>query len=524
MMNKNLRVARLKKNWSQEEAAEALRVGVRTYQRWERGEATPNFQSRRLLSHVFEVSDEVLGFAPAYEEPLLSPSPHYEEFAPSCVIQYEQKQQAPEQEASLSPDSESWISSEYGVLFPASLFALEKAETDSMSWFTARIKDVEALVAPWQERAISSSEQQALIHTALEQWDQMTDQMASSPDEYRISRRMALATLATLSSSLLTKVQLGPLTPLIIKEFLAQCATSITTCWHLLQGRELLIVKQALTSSLPVLSSWAKEPSSYQKESAYLASQGYLLMGLLSLHSLPPPQNFQQRMYYCTQAAEYAQLSNDSVLVVTALAHLGNAYYDTGHLSGMLQTYQKAVITLDAFSKQQYIPLLLQSKLQVELAHAYAQHGQLQESLRALEEAQALFPKEQEQAPVFLSTDYGKHSLLLFQGLVHLDLDRYAPKNNHAHQAANALAEIGSFSTKEHIPERFRVEITNQQALAAIKDGNMEQFRQYLIEGIEGAHLLKSQKRKDEAVKNWREARKKWPHEVTVLELADLLL
>jgi hypothetical protein len=52
----------------------------------------------------------------------------------------------------------------------------------------------------------------------------------------------------------------------------------------------------------------------------------------------------------------------------------------------------------------------------------------------------------------------------------------------------------------------------------------MEDFRHHLIAGIQGAQALGSQKRRQEAIDNWKEARKVWPHETKVLELADLLV
>jgi tetratricopeptide (TPR) repeat protein len=318
-------------------------------------------------------------------------------------------------------------------------------------------------------------------------------------------------------------MQGGPLTAVIIEEFLSQCATSVTTCWHLMQGREFALVQQALTRYLPALSSWARQRSSHQQTSAYLASQGCLLMGLLSLHSLPKPQNYQQRLFYCTQAVEYARLSTDPILLIAALLQLANSHYDMGHLEKMLQTYQEAVSALDDFSEKYHIPLLLSSKLQAGLAHAYAQHGKVQHALRALGEARELFPHEQEAAPVFLTTDYGQYSRILFEGRTHLDLEKHAPGDNHPHQAGNALAQIEIVSTNEYIPERHRVEILNQQALAAIKEGKLDEFEKYYLEGARGAQALASEKRRQEAFANWQAARKQWPHERSIVELADVL-
>jgi len=418
------------------------------------------------------------------------------------VVQSSQTQQMPLDET---------VPVQSGVSFPLALslstLSLETESVDLATSFGIRVNELKAIGTFWYGSTITCQQQQAFIYTELKKWSVMADQDQHLTNEYLVSRRTALATLATLSTSLLAKIQLDPLTFGVIEEFLSQCATSITTCWHLMQGREFAIVQQVLTRYLPIVSTWAKHPSSYQKTSAYLASQGCLLMGLLSLHSLPLPQNFQRRVLYCTQATEYARFSADPDLLITALAHLGNAHYDMGHLDAMLQTYQQAVFTIDDLSKQHQFSSLLRSKLQVELAHAHAQQGHVQESLRALKEARILFPDESEVTPVFLSTDYGHHSLILFEGLTHLDLETYAPGNNHSRQASEALAQAETVSTGEPIPERFRIEIINQRALVAIKEGKLEDFRHYLLEGIQGAKALRSEKRRQEAIAHWKAAR-----------------
>jgi len=66
--------------------------------------------------------------------------------------------------------------------------------------------------------------------------------------------------------------------------------------------------------------------------------------------------------------------------------------------------------------------------------------------------------------------------------------------------------------------------IAVQRALAAVKVGNLEQFREHLIEGVNGAKALGSEKRRQEAIATYKEARLKWPHELQILELADLLV
>ena len=54
--------ARLKKLWSQEEAAEAIGIDHNTLYRWEAGKATPRGYNRRQLCEVYGMSAEELGF------------------------------------------------------------------------------------------------------------------------------------------------------------------------------------------------------------------------------------------------------------------------------------------------------------------------------------------------------------------------------------------------------------------------------------------------------------------------------
>ncbi len=64
-------------------------------------------------------------------------------------------------------------------------------------------------------------------------------------------------------------------------------------------GREFFEVEWALSNYVPLLTTWAKRPSSQQKVSADLAAQGDLLMSLVALHTLPSPKNLQDRIAYC---------------------------------------------------------------------------------------------------------------------------------------------------------------------------------------------------------------------------------
>jgi tetratricopeptide (TPR) repeat protein len=184
----------------------------------------------------------------------------------------------------------------------------------------------------------------------------------------------------------------------------------------------------------------------------------------------------------------------------------------------MLQMLQRAMHYINE------LPFAVQSKLSAELAYAYAKNGQTKKASYHIKNARDILPEEGEEIPVYFAADSGLFQLLLFEGLTGLEMGTHDPKGGHYQWAYNNLERIESLPTTITVPERIRVEVINQRALIAVKTGNMEAFQQHLIAGIQGAKALSSQKRLQEAIANWKEARKVWPHEKQVLELADLLV
>jgi hypothetical protein len=91
-------------------------------------------------------------------------------------------------------------------------------------------------------------------------------------------------------------------------------------------------------------------------------------------------------------------------------------------------------------------------------------------------------------------------------------------------QASNALAQFAHLPSTIIAPERYKVQIINYQAMAAVGARNMEEFMHYLLVGVAGAKALGSEKRWQEAIANWRAARKRWPGEDKIPKLADALM
>jgi hypothetical protein len=189
--------------------------------------------------------------------------------------------------------------------------------------------------------------------------------------------------------------------------------------------------------------------------------------------------------------------------------------------------HQEAAHFLD--QEPESIPTLLQSRIHLGLAGAYARLSCSQEANYHLQfgnEASAQSPTE-DLLP--RSDGCGTPLKILLEGSVLLDLgqmeeEKRASKHALYEAADRAFAQIDQLPPSVPVAERIRLEIINQRALVAVKSNNMEQFRRYLLEGVQGAKALGSEKRQQEALANWKAARKQWPKELRVLELADLFL
>src|SRR5579875_3032168 len=225
-----------------------------------------------------------------------------------------------------------------GLLLPVppagDYFLAEATSEDCATWFSERLAHIMMFVTQWRGRMYTADFEKQLDRE-LRMFDAVKAMF--DPDTYFLSRRSALLVIATLPKGLLGLLQQQK-AAFIEEELLPACAASITACWYLLNGREFASVERALARYLPFLITWAQQPSSYQKRAAYLAAQACLLLGFIELHRL----HFQQRIVYCREAVRHGREAGNHPLLVKALTQLGNAYYDQGMDTKMLQAYQEA--------------------------------------------------------------------------------------------------------------------------------------------------------------------------------------
>jgi DNA-binding SARP family transcriptional activator len=395
---------------------------------------------------------------------------------------------------------------------PAEMTAVERAIRIGM-----QLEKIIMLVTQRKGRAMSWSEHQSMIDRIdqeIDMFDALKPQQIS--EEYTISRRQAIIAVATLPFALLPAFWQGQRHVVVMEELLSRCAASISACWHLMKGNDFAVVGQVLSAYLPALKKMAQEPSSYQQTAASLALQGYTLEGLLAHHR----NQLSVRVAYDGQALRYSRLTEDHTQLVAALYQLAGGFTQSQRPMDALQALQEALLHLDK------VPPALQSGVYGRLAQAHAQCKQEQEALRYQSLAREAFfkpPSDTDNSSSF-NTVYGIAHLYHLEGWAFLDLARHYPEADYSQKAWNAFAEVEKLPATVIIPERIRIEVINHLALTALALGNLEQFCDLLEQGANGAKMLGSQKRRQEAIDAYWKGRGQWPNEPRVRDLADLFV
>jgi tetratricopeptide (TPR) repeat protein len=388
------------------------------------------------------------------------------------------------------------------------LLPSEMASIDGATWLGIRLARILSFIHQWNKQAVPCDILQAIIDREIIMFNDM--QGTSLEEAFLLSRRQALVTLAALPTMLasLFQEQSVPLPP---EEFLPQCAASITACWHLLRGKEFLLIEELLARYLPTLANLAHQASASQSTAARLASQGYRLIGIIALHRNNP----QVREACFQQALHFAEISGHRGLLAAALISLA---YHHENPTQTLPLYQRGL-----HYKAELSPLLL-ARLYARLAVASGQQGQEQEALRYLDSAQKAYPDHPEKDPNFLYAEFDPASLLMEEGLTYLELAQQEKAPHYIQQARQTFNQLHQLQQSTSVPARIQFEIINHQTRAALLMNDRERFCFSLEKGVQGAKLIQSEQRMREAINNYKAAKKIWPEEQSIHALADLFL
>jgi tetratricopeptide (TPR) repeat protein len=380
------------------------------------------------------------------------------------------------------------------------------------AWFGFRLAHLITLTDRWHDPAQLSALQSLLDQEILMSDAAVPHDRDQSGIAHALSRRQALMTLAALPTALVApgRVSDSGFSPAAGTDlFLARCAASLASCWHLLRGSDLPAVEQFLSAYLLPLEGVAQQPSRYQTAAARLATQAHRICGILALHRNQLPM----REHHCKRALQYASISADASSHASALISLASTYFYASDPPQAAAVYQQV------FRYGAALPALQRSRAHAELAVAYGQLGREQDAVRAVEQAKELYPDCPEDDPSFLYAEFTPASMALEQGLAHLALAGHFPDRGYQQQAAEIFGLAGQ--SAQAIPERIRFEIVNHQAETAVLLGDLEAFESFMSYGLDGIALLGSRQRLKEMQATWHRAIARWPGEKRLKALAE---
>jgi transcriptional regulator with XRE-family HTH domain len=276
-------------------------------------------------------------------------------------------------------------------------------------------------------------------------------------------------------------------------------------CWSLSKGNELAIAERVLWSYLQKIAARALLPSPHQRRLASLASRGYLLASALAGHR----DDLQARQSFSEEALVYSGIAQDRNLQVAALRQLAATfdYLDQPH--NVLQTYQRTLLYTDEITP------LLRSRIYAGISGTYALLQQRQEAERFLSLAYESFPDKPECDPCYHFADCGYFTLVLWDGLNHLEL--HQPE-----QAKKTFEQVDGLHSIIQIPQRVRAEILIYQAATFTALKSLDQACDYLEAAVKLALKLGSKRRLSEALAVFTQARDMWSSEKRVKNLEDL--
>jgi transcriptional regulator with XRE-family HTH domain/tetratricopeptide (TPR) repeat protein len=477
MKRKPLRMARLHKGWTIEQAAEELKVGRSTILRWELGTSRPFPHNIETLCQTYGASAEELGL----EEP--------DSYA---TAQPARPQEQPEEAAGL-------LAAVAGQHLEARLHCV------IYDWLYYRRPSW--LLTKLQQR----------LSCEVESYDTMKQQDPPNHPGIDEGRRAALRTLALIPvqalglGAMATGMQLSWKAP----EVLTHCAAGITACYHLAKGQheDIALASEAISAYLPALQKIVKESSLSRQEAAHLVAQCFLLKATLAVHY----EGVQQAADYIRQALTYAETSGDLPLQLATLVRHVWIYAHAKQPGLALKAAFQAQYLLEHATTP--VPALIRSLVYANVAKGQALNHQ-KEALTALPHMHEVFDDSTTE-DAFIYVEHNRANLSKNDGLTYYYLGQY----DGAFVAFEKVVDLRTQALKLPVAsERTRIEVINHMALSALKRPNKDKelIVPLWIAGIQGARNLRSEQRYEEALTAYSIMEALWSDDAQIRDLRDL--
>jgi transcriptional regulator with XRE-family HTH domain len=492
-----LRAARRYLDLSQLEAAEQLHISAITYQRWEQGKAKPQPYHRRQIRKVFGKAFQALGLT-------IEPVVEEEEILVSSERNYAGSHLAPALPLLSAPSPSPTDAALSDALVQSSEpVDLIKSHLIPYLWHLAHLPH------------LTIDERRGAIRQAIEDFDTMN----ATNKNYRITRREALCSLATLPMITLGLTIPGStVQPAQYGQALAQCAASFEACWALYRSNEagdVALAFKSVSKYLPELETIARNSSQYRQEALDLATRYALLQTLIGWTHVGPTETMQ----YARHAVDLSRETGDISLQLSAYIKLAWGYFYLKQDPLALTTMQKAEALLQQYLRHpnaQSLHPVVQSTTYSSLALMQARNGRSPDL--ALGKVSEVDPGEEP----FAVMNAKRSTLLLEAGWAYCC---YGDQIK-AMQILEQRVDPETLAPKIAQSEMGRVETINVMALSSLraKDRDMEKTIHLWTAGIEGARARGDEQRFLEAVTIYELMDVVWPAEPRIKDLRDLIV
>jgi transcriptional regulator with XRE-family HTH domain len=467
--NNLLRRQRELRGWSQKKVADLLQslgggCDSKQISRWENGAAKPSRFYQELLISLFEVTADKLGFIKA-----------------DTIV--------------VDPYEETGI--------------IEATDLLEGNPFESPCIDLEFRIQCIIYEALS---QQTTLHELRRKLTSILSEERSiitmDSERRKLLRHLALLPIQAFGLNIVGGPSSHSTAP---KDILIHCSAGVTACEQLSKGTDLHLAYTATLNYIPTLKNIARYNPSHRREASELIAQAMLLLAALSLHV----ESSKSAIGYAQQAVSYSEASSNLELTLTSLGQLAWIFSSDKQYRKALEKAQLAEYSMK--QAKNIHPLVISNTYAVLGAYS-AQNGHREEALVALDRAtQTFFSTATDEDLNYMDYDYPE--ILLTWGLAHA-------RTQHPEDALKSFSQVidpVTLTPKMPVSERVRVEFLNNMTLASMKitSRDMGQTIRYWQAGVEGAKILQSEQRFNEALTATEVMESIWPGEHKIINLRE---
>lgn len=288
-------------------------------------------------------------------------------------------------------------------------------------------------------------------------------------------------------------------------EMLALCALGVPSLWELYFSGKMEQVATILPMYRSYLNALIQQPSGLQNQAFALASQIYQLLAEVATDQ----EDHNGAMIAGQQALLFAQNAGDANLQVASLMRMANIFFHRKMSGKALSAYQQALPILAQASP------LLQSRIYVGLAEVHGMRDEKQEALRAMGQAQDVFPSQPRLDQAFNYTHINEYELEVFGG---------GQTRLYLGQPKEAMAHFDRIvdSMGPQIDPLPQVDLIFYQGESAAMLGDLDLAIQRVEDGAQLAKKINSRLYFNKIGQTYHDLAQRWPGDARVQQLEGL--